>query len=455
MDMDIQESKARRHNERLFFETDLEAARRSNDSDKARHEAEQALEYAAARGIIDRIPKSVLPMVAEMIIDEDGYAPDPLLGEGEREGWSPLHLAVDRDRIDVARALLDHGANIDALAPNYFAMDIRLELSRPERPSVTPLHFACGGGRGGYYSCNNRGYRLAAARLLVERGANLSARTDKGDTPLRLAIANGKADRATCAKLVELFLAHGAPVDEVRHSQTLLHDAASLFPAIDVVRLLVAHGAELDSRGWEGKTPLACACQRPSSLEILKCLVENGADIDLANDHGRTPLHYAMDSRNGADNARWLLMRGAAFDSKDMSDVDEYGPLSPRNMNFHILTDDLRLALWRRLKLYAFGKPSKYTTSAQHRVAGLPELSHHIGAFLILRPLDQVLTAPEKAAVLQAIAELDTAATRVTVRRLAESIVGLPEGALDAKKPSINEVWTPQGGYTTLAVSNV
>ena len=449
--MDIRDEEA----QRLFFVSEQGAARESSDIGKARHKAEQALEYAAARGIIDRIPKSVLPMVAEMIIDEDGYAPDPLLGEGEREGWSPLHLAVDRDRIDVARALLDHGANIDALAPNYFAMDMRLELSRPERPSVTPLHFACGGGRGGYYSCNNRGYRLAAARLLVERGANLSARTDKGDTPLRLAIANGKADRATCAKLVELFLAHGAPVDEVRGSQTLLHDAASLFPSIDVVRLLVAHGAELDSRGWEGKTPLACACQRPSSLEILKCLVENGADIDLANDHGRTPLHYAMDSRNGADNARWLLMRGAAFDSKDMSDVDEYGPLSPRNMNFHILTDDLRLALWRRLKLYAFGKPSKYTTSAQHRVAGLPELSHHIGAFLILRPLDQVLTAPEKAAVLQAIAELDTAATRVTVRRLAESIVGLPEGALDAKKPSINEVWTPQGGYTTLAVSNV
>ena len=42
MDMDIQESKARRHNERLFFETDLEAARRSNDSDKARREAEVA-----------------------------------------------------------------------------------------------------------------------------------------------------------------------------------------------------------------------------------------------------------------------------------------------------------------------------------------------------------------------------------------------------------------------------
>ena len=449
--MDIRDEEA----QRLFFVSEQGAARESSDIGKARHKAEQALEYAAARGIIDRIPKSVLPMVAEMIIDEDGYAPDPLLGEGEREGWSPLHLAVDRDRIDVARALLDHGANVDALAPNYFAMDIRLELTRPERPSVTPLHFACGGGRGGYYSCNNRGYRLAAARLLVERGANLSARTDKGDTPLRLAIANGKADRATCAKLVELFLEHGAPVDEACGGETLLHDACTYKAGIGAVRVLVAHGAEINSPGSNGRTPLSRGCEQlPGSSKVLPYLVKHGADIDLADNFGRTPLHWAMNSSHpcGQNNARWLLKRGAAFDRQD--DFGR-GALSPDNRNRRILTNPLRLALWRRLKLYAFGKPSKYTTSAQHRVAGLPELSHHIGAFLILRPLDQVLTAPEKAAVLQAIAELDTAATRVTVRRLAESIVGLPEGALDAKKPSINEVWTPQGGYTTLAVSNV
>ena len=389
MDMDIYESKARRHNERLFFETDLEAARRSNDSDKARHEAEQALEYAADRGIIDQVPKDVLPMVAEMLLGEYGYG-----RELAREGWSPLHVAVERGRIDVARAL-------------------------------------------------------------VERGASLSARTSDNETPLRLAIKNGDYDQATCAKLVELFLEHGAPVDEACGGETLLHDACTYDAGIGAVRVLVAHGAEINSPGSNGRTPLSRGCEQlPGSSKVLPYLVKHGADIDLADNFGRTPLHWAMNSSHpcGQNNARWLLKRGAAFDRQD--DFGR-GALSPDNRNRRILTNPLRLALWRRLKLYAFGKPSKYTTSAQHRVAGLPELSHHIGAFLILRPLDQVLTAPEKAAVLQAIAELDTAATRVTVRRLAESIVGLPEGALDAKKPSINEVWTPQGGYTTLAVSNV
>ena len=389
MDMDIQESKARRHNERLFFESELRAARESSDIDKRRHKAEQALESGADRGIIDQIPKDVLPMVAEMLICEYEYGT-----ELASEGWSPLHVAVERGRIDVARAL-------------------------------------------------------------VERGASLSARTSDNETPLRLAIKNGDYDQATCAKLVELFLEHGAPVDEACGGETLLHDACTYDAGIGAVRVLVAHGAEINSPGSNGRTPLSRGCEQlPGSSKVLPYLVKHGADIDLADNFGRTPLHWAMNSSHpcGQNNARWLLKRGAAFDRQD--DFGR-GALSPDNRNRRILTNPLRLALWRRLKLYAFGKPSKYTTSAQHRVAGLPELSHHIGAFLILRPLDQVLTAPEKAAVLQAIAELDTAATRVTVRRLAESIVGLPEGALDAKKPSINEVWMPQGGYTTLAVSNV
>ena len=162
---------------------------RSNDSDKARHEAEQALEDAADRGIIDQVPKDVLPMVAEMLLGEYGYG-----RELAREGWSPLHVAVARDRIDVARAL-------------------------------------------------------------VERGASLSARTSDGETPLRLAIT-------TSAKLVKLFLEHGAPVDEVCGGETLLHDACTYDAGIGAVRVLVAHGAEIDSPGSNGRTPLSRGCEQ-------------------------------------------------------------------------------------------------------------------------------------------------------------------------------------------------
>ncbi|CAH0376256.1 unnamed protein product [Pelagomonas calceolata] len=50
------------------------------------------------------------------------------------------------------------------------------------------------------------------------------------------------------------------------------------------------------------------------------------------------------------------------------------------------------------------------------------------------------LTTAEKAAVLHAIAQLDGKATQRKVRRAAESALGAPEGALDAKKAAVKEV---------------
>ena len=50
------------------------------------------------------------------------------------------------------------------------------------------------------------------------------------------------------------------------------------------------------------------------------------------------------------------------------------------------------------------------------------------------------LTTAEKAAVLHAIAQLDGKATQRKVRCAAESALGAPKGALDAKKAAIREV---------------
>ena len=50
------------------------------------------------------------------------------------------------------------------------------------------------------------------------------------------------------------------------------------------------------------------------------------------------------------------------------------------------------------------------------------------------------LNTAEKAAVLHAIAQLDGKATQRKVRRAAESALGAPEGALDAKKAAVKEV---------------
>lgn len=135
------------------------------------------------------------------------------------------------------------------------------------------------------------------------------------------------------------------------------------------------------------------------------------------------------------------MARGAAFDLENTK-----GKTALAYGSRDIFDDEMRLALWRRLKLYASGRPSKYTLSAQHRVAGLPELSHHIGSFLVLRSVDLMLSNRERAAVLHVIAEIDGKASLKTVRRNAEEILGMTSGGLDAKKVGVRhicfkEVW--------------
>jgi ankyrin repeat protein len=111
----------------------------------------------------------------EELLDADGslaqvFAPD---------GFTALHLAAFFGQEDAARALLERGADVGAVARN------------PEL-QVTPLHSAAAASHGGI------------VKLLLEHGADPNARQGGGFTPLHSAAQND--DRES----VEALLAAGA-----------------------------------------------------------------------------------------------------------------------------------------------------------------------------------------------------------------------------------------------------
>ena len=84
------------------------------------------------------------------------------------DGWTPLHLAAFFGRLDVAAALVDAGADLDAVSRNSMRN--------------TPLHASTAGRHGDI------------ALLLIDRGADVN-RPDAGrHTPLHIASENGLAD---------------------------------------------------------------------------------------------------------------------------------------------------------------------------------------------------------------------------------------------------------------------
>jgi ankyrin repeat protein len=185
-------------------------------------------------------------------------------------------------------------------------------VERAGQGGWTPLHLAAA-------EC-----QADVARVLVDAGADLSARTEHHRTPLHAALE-------FCPDLVPLLLELGAVLDapsaayldDVDHLARHLDEGASLTdPASGVdllswaalggasaaARLLLDRGADADG----GALHSAAAGVRP---ELVRLLLDAGADVDRHDpDTGRAPLHAAVAA--GADGdvleiVRVLLGAGA------------------------------------------------------------------------------------------------------------------------------------------------
>ena len=77
----------------------------------------------------------------------------------------------------------------------------------------------------------------------------------------------------------------------------------------ELLRLLVARGADVNQAKKNGKTPCYIACYN-GHLEVVRLLVELGADVNQADDDGYTPCYIAC--RYGhLDVVHLLLDNGA------------------------------------------------------------------------------------------------------------------------------------------------
>ena len=165
----------------------------------------------------------------------------------DREGWTPLYVVAGLlHSVDIMRWLLKHGANSSAQTG-----DCR-----------TPLHRAA-------YSAN-----LGAVQLLLEYNPDIGLRDQYGDTPLHHILDHiGHFPEGRVVEIVRLLLEYEAdPNIRTRSGSTPLHRASSR-GSLEVTRLLLSHGANVDEQDNNSRSPFQVA----SSEELRKLLLENGA----------------------------------------------------------------------------------------------------------------------------------------------------------------------------------
>ena len=142
----------------------------------------------------------------------------------------------------------------------------------------TPLHLAS---YGGY---------IDVARMLIEYGADLTAKDKTGMTPLHLASYRGHVD--VTRMLIELGVDLTAQNNE---GETPLHLASQEGGVVEVAHMLIERGADLTAQDSEGETPLHLALDE-GQVDVARVLIECGVDLTARDDDGMTPLHLASAS---------------------------------------------------------------------------------------------------------------------------------------------------------------
>ena len=195
--------------------------------------------------------------------------------EGFAEGWTPLIRAAHRTDARMVALLLARGANPNARQRSDFNGGDRL---------FTPLHIM---------TFNQDKARAAViAEMLLKAKADPNLKTEKGWTPLHLAIPNGQP------ALVDILLRHGADLTMLTPTgYTPLTQAAWQKDGRDLAELLLKAKADPNARDTDGLTPLhyAAGYQRKETLELL---LASGTNPNLTDPQGRTALDYVKQGVN-------------------------------------------------------------------------------------------------------------------------------------------------------------
>lgn len=229
----------------------------------------------------------------------------------DNSGSTSLHDAASFLGTEkIVKLLLNHGANVDTKNNSGFTpvmhavfednvkvleMLIAVGANVDAGNDYTPLHVAA-----------SQSKNLKTLKLLIDAGADLEVKDKNGKTPLNWAVKKENIDT------INVLIDAGANVNAISSRGTTLHQATAVSNNINIYKLLLKAGADVNARNEHDYSPLLSALFYSRSLDVVKLLLDAGCDInEKSNNNGFSPLHEAVQKSSNVGIVKFLLKSGA------------------------------------------------------------------------------------------------------------------------------------------------
>ena len=228
-------------------------------------------------------------------------------GHGSAAKYVAEHLGMSKTKTDdwhetaiFLAAYSDNVEVVSALAPHY-------DLNAVDKHGMSLL----------LHALKFNSHRVA--KFLLDVGdVSVDLKSRSGQSTLHL---------ATSAAVIEALLAKGVkPNVATASGMTPLHTAVS-YDRLDAIRALLKGGADPNSQATRsGLSPLHFA----KSPEAVRLLLAHGADLNIRSLKGLTPAHLVSD----ANTIKVMALRGAKLNAKDSQGATplDYARLNDKNI---------------------------------------------------------------------------------------------------------------------------
>jgi ankyrin repeat protein len=212
-------------------------------------------------------------------------------GKQDEERYTPLHFAAKAGHLESVKELVRLGAKINARTA-YGYLPIHLAIEGNAKQDLIDYFLDAGidinkdiKGGGTILSLAALCHNEQLVQHLLSRGADPNGGADQ--SPMVSAASSRNI------KIVDILLQAGTKVNvEPRKDSPL--EIAALYGQIEMMKLLLANGANPNHRDYQNQTALMSAVMS-KKIEAVQMLLEAGADVNVKS----------IDERTALDRAEW------------------------------------------------------------------------------------------------------------------------------------------------------